>query len=361
MKQLLAAGLCRRASTSLVSAFLLIGFGQISKAEELEDQLVIATSGGVIEQILKEQFYEPFTKQTGVKIIPVSIAASTEQFSKVRAMLASGQQEWDIGQAGAEGLISFRDMLSKLDCKAIPLAAENGIPNTCTDYGMLRWVYGTVIAYNADSFPKGKEPQSWADFWDVKKFPGPRGLGDAGAPWEAMIPALLADGVPADKLFPLDIDRAFRKLDEIKPYVTVWWRTGDQSTQILRSGEVVMTNVWSGRALNAKSSGAPVDVQWNQGLQGTDWWVVFKDAPHPNAAKAFLNFFMSRPEASLAITQKAFYDTSNRKALDLLPASELPMHQTFPDNWNKMVDLDSQWIAENRSMLIERWTAWLSN
>lgn len=351
---------CHLANMSLVAAILFLQQGQNARAQKLEDRLVIASSGGVLDQVLKEQFYDPFTKETGVKVIPVAISASTEQFSKVRAMLATGQPEWDIGQAGGEGLLSFRDMLTKLDCNSIPLAKENGIPDTCRDYGMLRWVYGTVIAYNTDVFPEGKQPQGWADFWDVKKFPGPRGLQNAGVPWEVMIAALLADGVPKDKLFPLDVDRAFRKLDEIKPYIKVWWRTGDQSTQILRSGEVVMNMVWSGRALNLKASGAPVDVQWNQGLQGTDWWVVFKNAPHPKAANAFLNFFMSRPEASLAISRKVFYDTSNRKALDLLPASERPAHQTFPSNWKRMVDLDDKWIADNQKMLLERWADWLS-
>ena len=41
--------------------------------------------------------------------------------------------------------------------------------------------------------------------------------------------ALLADGVAPSKLFPLDLDRAFHKLDQIKPNVAVWWKTGDQS------------------------------------------------------------------------------------------------------------------------------------
>ena len=73
-----------------------------------------------------------------------------------------------------------------------------------------------------------RRPSSWADFWDVKKFPGNRSLCLSDSP-RTLIFALLADGVPRDQLYPLDIDRAFKKLDQIKPHVKVWWREGTQS------------------------------------------------------------------------------------------------------------------------------------
>ena len=62
------------------------------------------------------------------------------------------------------------------------------------------------------------------------------------SPWRTRKPpiALLADGVPADKLYPIDMDRAFHKLDEIKPHITVWWTTGAQPAQLLLDKEVVM-------------------------------------------------------------------------------------------------------------------------
>ncbi|MFW8406512.1 extracellular solute-binding protein, partial [Klebsiella pneumoniae] len=36
-------------------------------------------------------------------------------------------------------------------------------------------VYSTVLAYRTDKFTK-ETPQTWADFWDVKRFPGRRSL-----------------------------------------------------------------------------------------------------------------------------------------------------------------------------------------
>ena len=77
---------------------------------------------------------------------------------------------------------------------------------------------------------------------------------------------LLADGVPADKLYPLDLDRAFKKLDEIKPHITVWWTSGAQSAQLLNDGEVDMVMAWNGRVSALTKEGAKVAFTYNQGI-----------------------------------------------------------------------------------------------
>src|SRR3546814_19993340 len=63
--------------------------------------------------------------------------------------------------------------------------------------------------------------------------------------------ALMADGVPADQVYPTlrtprGVDRAFRKLDEIKPNV-VWWSSISQVPDLLGSREVVMSVTSPGR------------------------------------------------------------------------------------------------------------------
>ncbi len=98
-----------------------------------------------------------------------------------------------------------------------------------------------------------------ADFWDVRRFPGNRGLCISDSP-RTLIFALLADGVPREKLYPLDLDRAFKKLDEIKPHIKVWWREGNQSQQLIRDGEVDMMSIWNARATELKQQGVPVEL-----------------------------------------------------------------------------------------------------
>src|SRR5690606_30131831 len=129
------------------------------------------------------------------------------------------------------------------------------LPEAVTPYWLGTDMYATLFAYRTDRF-KGDTPQSWADFWDVKRFPGRRSL--SKSPIDTLEQALLADGVPLDKLYPLDLDRAFKSLDRIKPHVAVWWTGGAQSAQIIQSGEVDMVAIWNGRAQAVLDGGAPI-------------------------------------------------------------------------------------------------------
>lgn len=74
--------------------------------------------------------------------------------------------------------------------------------------------FATQMAYNAAKFPEGLK--NWSDFFNVEKFPGNRSLQRHAA--RVLAIALLADGVPADQLFPYDLDRAFASLDRIKDH-----------------------------------------------------------------------------------------------------------------------------------------------
>ena len=286
-----------------VALLILVG-GQLTHGQaNLERELVVVTTGGAFEKALKENFYDAFSKATGVVVRPVS-ATVAEAWAKARAMYDAGSVEWDILSASPADLIARRDILLRLDCRAIPNAATLGIPGTCQEHGLLRTIGADMIAYNTQKFPTGRHPHTWAEFWDVQKFPGPRSMPTAGNAWEPLAAALLADGVPSDKLFPMDLDRAFRKMDQIKPHVRVWWRTGDQSQQIIRDGEVVLAMMWSGRAFSLKNAGVPVGVEWNQGIENIAYWAVLRAAPHPKAVYAFLNFFMTRPEAHRAFSRE---------------------------------------------------------
>jgi putative spermidine/putrescine transport system substrate-binding protein/mannopine transport system substrate-binding protein len=171
--------------------------------------------------------------------------------------------------------------------------------------------------------------------------------------------ALLADGVEPAELVPMDLDRAFRKMDEIKPEVAVWWETGDQSQQIMRDREVVLSMMWSGRAVSLKDEGVPIDVELNQAIDETSFWSVLKDAPHLDAAYEFLNFYITRPEAHVEFYEDTYYPTPNQEALDLLPESERQDNvATIAD---ELVEVNGyEWVAENQERITERWNSWLA-
>ena len=140
----------------------------------------------------------------------------------LRLKVKAGAVTWDVvasgsgsaARAGAEG------MLEKLDYKVIDVSSF--LPGLAGEYCVGGDVFSTVLAWNTKTYGD-KGPQSWADFWDVKKFPGKRSYrkGVAGA----LEPALMADGVPPDKVYecfaPGGIERAIKKIKELKPHIAV--------------------------------------------------------------------------------------------------------------------------------------------
>jgi putative spermidine/putrescine transport system substrate-binding protein len=225
------------------------------------------------------------------------------------------------------------------------------------NYGIAQNILGTALCYRSDKYPNG--PRSWADFWDVKRFPGGRSLCLSDSP-RTLIFALIADGVPRDQLYPLDIDRAFKKLDQIKPHIKVWWREGTQSQQLLRDGEVDMMSMWNARASELKQQGVPVEVVWNGAVRSTSTWGVLKGAPNRKLAWELIAFAsQARPQAEF--NTRLFYGPIHPDAYAFIPqeiAVQLPTHK---DNAAISVREDDQWEADRIVQIEERFNQWLAS
>ena len=168
-----------------------------------------------------------------------------------------------------------------------------------------------------------KGPQSWADFWDVKKFPGKRAYrkGVAGA----LEPALMADGVPPNKVYevlsqPGGIERALKKIRELKPHIAVWWSSGAQHAQLMKDGEVDMTTGWNGRFDVVAKDGGKVAYTFNQALLDYDCFAVPKGAPNRDAAMKFLAE-ISKPAYQAEFTKYITYGPTNT-VIQALPSKE---------------------------------------
>jgi mannopine transport system substrate-binding protein len=344
-----------------VAAVALVGTivtGAAAQDGELEDQLVILTGGGAFEEAFIDHFYGRFEEATGVDVVPVAVPPS-DQWAKIKADAENGiPTEWDIVDTGPDPQPDLNQFLMDLgDCSELPNVVANGVENACAQFRVLRTLGGGVLAYDTEAFEEA--PTSWVDFWDVERFPGPRAL-SRNEVFYTLMSALYADGVPADEIFPLDLDRAFAKLDEIRPHVVAFWESGDQSQQLWRNGEVDMSMLYSGRAVALQKEGVPVGIAWPGAAKDQGGWGILADAPHPNAAKAFLDFFYTDPEAHLAFADQINYDTGMAAALEAVPEDQRASRATYPDNWANMLTVDEVWVAENRDAVLERWNAWLA-
>ncbi|CAB3664590.1 hypothetical protein LMG22037_01639 [Paraburkholderia phenoliruptrix] len=317
-------------------------------------QIVVSDPGGPYTTAYREAFYDPFEKATGIKV--VSVARESQPVAQFAAMVQTKNYVWDVTTLTLSADIPYLEAKGLLE--PIGLKASD-YPDVMPEAIAPNWlgvdVYSTVLAYRADKF-KGNGPKSWADFWDVKKFPGRRSL--RRSPLDTLEQALLADGVPLDKLYPLDVDRAFRSLDRIKPHVNIWWTSGAQAMQAIQSGDVDMISTWNGRAQAAKDGGAPVTIVWNEGLYSIEGWGIPKGTPRADAAKQFVRFCADAKRQAL-LTRTLAYGPTNRKAFEAISKDRATLLPTAPDNLRDMRLPSPQWWEENRQKVTERFNSWI--
>lgn len=347
----------RRAMLAGAAVVAVLGGGDAAQAQQKE--VIIATTGGLMEKSLQEHFYKRFEDATGIRVRSVPIELP-DQWARAVAGARAGRVPFDIVTATPPDLVQHKEILEGLDCAKMDGISANALPNSCFPNGLMRTGGGMVMVWKPSAFPAGKQPAGWADFFDVKGFPGPRALPDTGdREWWVPVMALLADGVAPDKLFPLDLDRAYRKLDGLKPNVGVWWKSGDHSMQALRGGEAVMAMVYSSRAVPlTKNEG--FNFTWNQAVRDVGNWAVLKSGPNTANALAFLNFFVTGPKEHVEFSQKVSFDSNNKDAAGLVAEGERRFRPSWPDNWSKLVVGDYEWIGANREAMRQRWVSWLT-
>jgi len=324
---------------------------------EAATEIVIADGGGAMRDALRAAYYDPFEEATGIKVINVDVDPA-----RVRAMVESGNVEWDIFTSDPSYVMLYSEegLLEPIDYSQFEQEDLDAlIPEAKMDYGVGAYFYAWVMAYNTDEFSPESAPKSWADFWDVENFPGPRSLhSGVGGPQAPLEIALLADGVAPDELYPLNVDRAFESLEKIKPEVVKWWALGAEGAQALADEEAVVGDIYNARATNLIKDGAPLAIEWNQGIMALDGWLIVKDAPHLDAAQQFVAF-ASGAERQAEFARNLPYGPVNTKAADFLDEETLANLPTSPENLPNMVIFDVAWWMENYDDVTARFQEFL--
>lgn len=326
----------------------------ISSAQAKE--LTFVSQGGAYQEAQTKAILDPVSALTGIKINQDS---APEAYPIIKTQIESGKPTWDVVDAttaeciksGAENMVEKLDFSKLPNTAALPAAYK-------TPYSVAYEFFSSVLAYNKDKFGDNP-PKSWADFWDVKKFPGTRAL--RNHPTATLEAALIADGVPKDKLYPLDLDRAFKKLEEIKPSITVWWTSGAQSAQLLADGEVDMEMAWNGRVSSVAKEGAPVSFTYNDGLLQFTSLCILKGAPNAATAVEFVNAAL---KADIQANFPAYidYGPANPEAylspkISAERAAEMP---SSPENTAKQAILsDEYWGSAKGDEALKRWARFI--
>jgi putative spermidine/putrescine transport system substrate-binding protein len=334
-------------------------------SQSQQQTLVIVSAGGSSEEALRKTMLTPFEQQTGIKIV----FQSPPLEAKLKAEVESGRPQSDLYEI--RGILFRPDADKYLEPIDYSLLSKDLLddlaPEAKQRYGVGSLTYSTVMAFSTKDFPPGKpRPQTWAEFWDVKKFPGPRSMGSAATGYPATLPfALLAAGVPKETVYPIDIDKAFASLEKIKPSIVKFWTVAAETGQLLIDREVTMASGYNGRIAQLQDTGAPVDIEWAGGELTMIYWVIPKGAPHKAAAMKFIEF-ASQPKAQAEFNKIMYYGPSNRKALDYMDAKTKSRLPTAPANLEKQFWRDDKWLEShtpsgktNLEVIIDRWNQWV--
>jgi putative spermidine/putrescine transport system substrate-binding protein len=311
------------------------------------EDMVFTSWGGTTQDAQKASWADGFTETTKIAVIQ----DGPTDYGKIKAMVEAGATNWDVVdvegdyavQAGKAGL------LEKLDFSVIDKSKLD--PRFVTDYSVGSFYYSFVIGCNKDAVAAC--PKTWADLFDTAKFPGKRAFYKWSAPG-VIEAALLADGVPADKLYPLDLDRAFKKLDTIKADI-IWWSGGAQSQQLLASSEAPFGSFWNGRLTALAETGVNVETSWAQNITAADALVVPKGAKNKDAAMKFIAY-ATNPDSQAKLATATGYAPTN---LDSDTLMDEKIRLSLPDmQAESQVNADMNYWAANRDAIGERWYAW---
>lgn len=345
-----------------LSVFAAVSPASVAKAE---DSLVIASFGGAYGESQKKAFFEPFTEKTGIEIIMTSYSGG---LGELRAQNETGSAKWDVidlefqdaVRACDTGLIEAIDASKLLPAPDGTPAAEDYYEGSLMECGAGTIMWSNIIAYDKNRF-SDDPPDSIADFFDLERYPGQRGM--KNTPNGALEMALMADGVPAAEVYdalatPEAMARAFAKLDSIKDSIT-FWGTHAQAPQLLADGEVAMTVAANGRIYNAiTEEGQPFGIIWDGQIWNVDVWAVSAVSENKQAAMEFVRF-ATQPERLAAQTKWIAYGPVRKSSQQFVAEDVRPHLPSYPANFENSVPNGFEFWAANQDTINERWSAWL--
>ena len=320
--------------------------------------LTVVSWGGNFQDAQRIIHFKPYAEESGKPLLDESWEGG---YGVLQAKVKAGVPNWDVVEVESEELaLGCADgIYEKIDWVKLG-GKDKYLPAAVNECGVGNIVWSTGLSYDGAKLKEA--PKSWADFWDTKKFPGKRGF--RKGPKYALEFALMADGVPAEEVYtvlskPEGVDRAFKKLEELKSDI-IWWEAGAQPLQLLASGEVTMTTAYNGRisGLN-RSEGKQFGFMFPGSIYAIDSWVILKDSPNKEAAMDFIAY-ASKAENQAKLPEYIAYGLPNVEAGALVPEkyrSELP---TTPENLKGAVPLDVDFWTDHAEELTQRFNAWLA-
>ena len=327
--------------------------GTAKAAAKPGGSITVASWGGSYNDDLNKYFGEPFTQETGIKVRFVS----NTSLAGLKRQVAAGAVQWDIAElSGADYQIGVKQDvgMEPLDFSIID---KTNIPSYAVgDYGIQYAYFTQVMGW--DKRQVKSPPTSWAEFFDPDRYQVKRSLYDAIYDSFILEFALLADGVPRDSIYPLDVDRALKSLERLPADKMIWYSTNQQVIQQLSDRESRLAMPYTGRVRIAAADGIPLDYTTTDGGALGDYFVVPKGAKNAQGAMMFINYICTNVDNAAAFMKSTAYGVSNLKAVEALPADIKAIIPTNPAMQDKILMRDDKWWADNLETVTPKFQAW---
>ena len=333
------------AAAASLPAFSILTAGA-ARAQSKEIRMIEA--GGLSGDSIQVGYIDPLKAKTGINVV----RESPSSLGKLRALVESGQTSATLFELGSGVVLQAKKLglIEPIDWAAVNPAPM--FPEAKAEYGFGYQYFSTIMAWRKGQ----KEPKNFAEFFDTKAFPGKRTLPDY--PHYCLPFACQAAGVPIDKLFPLDVDLAFKKLNEIKKDVAVWWKAGAQPPQLMKDNEVQYSICWSGRVVGDPAFG----LNFAGGKSDLSFIAIVKGSPPENKAAAYkLYYEMSLAENQAKAAEVISYTGPSPDLDKLLPQDKLWQFPTSKQNKAVQYFENAEWWAENGEAVNKKWEAFKLN
>lgn len=304
----------------------------------------------------KVHFADPFTEATG---IPVNLVARRDNpVTEVKVQASSGSYQWDVsGAISGDTYWQVADLVEPLDLSDPKIAA---LPDYAREAG---WVgYATVaftMAYQTEEF--AGRSLVWEDLLDKQKTPGTRALRKRVN--ENVELALRMSGVDAKDIYtvlasPEGWDRAFAKLDELKPVTDIWWDSDAQVLPLLGSGDLSICPNYNVDIVDVIAGGGKLSLNWDRGFFTSNGFLIPKGAPNADIAKQFISSSLDAKRMA-AFCEALSYGPTVPGAVDFIAPENLNKLPTAPQNLAKIAPVDTKFWSANVAQATLRFNEWL--
>ena len=314
----------------------------------------------------------PFARASRADVVIKIYDGGTKELANE---VAARQYGWDVIDLELPDAIAAcsQGLLEPIDATSLPAgpsgtpAAEDFVPGAIGPCWVASVVYSQVIAYRTHRLGNA-EPTALADFFDVKRFPGPRAINRTNAKLNLEM-ALLADGVAPSDVYavlstPTGVARALAKLDTIRTDLA-WWTASGEPAKMLADGRATFATMpnWSVFDADMLSNGVKLGVIWDRQLYEFEVLGVPKGDPKRALAMDYVRFATQAQQLARVSSWVAF-SPARKSALPIVrenPEFKVAMTPYLPTaHFETAFAVDDGWWRQHEADVEPLWRAWLA-